>query len=876
MQVIDWKALNPGEAEVSRLLQIDRAVIPARKLRQQLVLAVLEQYPWTGRHDLAECYHPTRNYQPGEWLVLFHRSKKDDLRMPVWELRQVAEVVEAENPHQGRFQVISILENKKKLQLVAGVANGPAESGGLNLDQLEPEDLEELASRIADAYSKPLQTALERLVAEGMLPGRFVNNNYIHIQALAIDPRELIPYFERLTTHNPFLTVPDLLPALQPHPELHGVPRDDRLAMLRLSLSKSDFLNLGADRWTTPALFEQFNREVLRGLPVPRVRSKIDLWTLADQQDLALIDPVQLPDEIRHELELEEPPEPAPADEELDWMPPTGPVRLPTLSYLYVTQGYFPIWELLRAFHPEVRLVMIQVIDGEYQSFVVDRHGGALKAVNIETFRQSLLEAWLPAGTHLWLEYQAQDRYRVTPRPLPSPRQVTCKLARMENGKLCIEQAEIPMGYEGDPAIFMADLRFSDIEALFAEAHQTQLSVRDAIIQAVQELCAADPQGKAYWRDIFNLVYLKRMCSLSSVRQLLYSTPNFIKAGEGFFQYASNPSEAEHQPQPAIRRRPVTTPGTQTRRRPVSKRPKRKAGRLTLDKIQYLPSPPDPTAPTEPVFEAIDLTELLFPPEAGSPKFPGIKLDEHHEPGPIAYPEPTTIPGANPAESVFEPEISSGDALEPVNGPLPHVEPQEIEPGEALTTAPPPESDPLPLSTSSHGENTPIEDDAMVLGMSKEPVLNITPDGQPINVPAGAHMGEPIPDSSETITTIEPDEAVAVANESILINDQAYVPAPDSTLPEPPVELGLEEVQPPGVGMAVVAAISAPAEPATPPILVTPGSKAPAAKAKPKPARANRAHKRRSTPPVTQLWLQVGHSILTFWRFMWRRNGGRR
>jgi hypothetical protein len=69
------------------------------------------------------------------------------------------------------------------------------------------------------------------------------------------------------------------------------------------------------------------------------------------------------------------------------------------------------------------------------------------------------------------------------------------------------------------------------------------LSVRDAIIYAVQKLCNDDPQGRAHRLAIFNAVFLKRMCSPNSVSLLLYTLPCFVQLGSGYFCYNPSPKE---------------------------------------------------------------------------------------------------------------------------------------------------------------------------------------------------------------------------------------------------------------------------------------------------------------------------------------------
>jgi hypothetical protein len=537
MKVVNWLDLKLGENELHSLLMDSTVVVAARKLRQQLVRCILDQYPWQGREDLVEVYYPSGRYRQGEWLAWI-RKDDQELRPLSWDLHPVEQVEEVQNPIQGRFQIVTIKVRGKERRFVAGAAAAPSE--GFDYSGLTPEELDVLAVQFANVYANSLQATLKTLARSGRLPGRFVGETCVRNDLPVIAEVELAGYFDRLTLSNPWLNTQDMLAVLQGRAEWKDLPANVLLPLLRATLESSSYHSLGIDRWTTEEIYVRINREVPRGLPVPHIRSKLDIWTEADEQDLGGRNGSSVPVDFIDEFENKEESSdylPLP----VEWEPPVHPIRLRTFSYLHLTQAYFPIGDIPNAFHPQVQLVMVQVINDQSTPFLVDRHLEALKALDMERFRVTCLESGIPAGTHLWLEYLGGDRYRVAPRPLSEPRIVPCKLAYIDRGKLCIEQVEIPMEYEGDPAVFKADLRFNDIEALFAEAQASQLSVRDAIIQSIQELCAVDPHGSAYYRDIFNAVFLKRMCSPNSVMVLLYTSPCFVKVGDGRFQYRAAP-----------------------------------------------------------------------------------------------------------------------------------------------------------------------------------------------------------------------------------------------------------------------------------------------------------------------------------------------
>lgn len=528
-RVINWLAFQPTQGDIRALRETIHDAIPARTLRQLLVHTALQQYPWQGRTDLISVYHPAQSYLSEKWVALLQPDPQK-LRPTAWLIAQVVSAKTVRNPIQGTFQNLTLLANNKQVHIAAAIPK--ARFFTSNFSAPSKEDLEWLSAWFADRYKVPLQAALEKLIRSKHLSGKLVGDQFIPSHLAALDPAQLTRFFEHLSITHPWVSAQEILRAV---PDFQILPINTMLALLRAALLESGYHPLGGDRWTTQGLYEQLNREIPRGLPIPRVRSKLDIWTEKDEQDFNAIEETPFSEDAYQDLEDEPVNEATPIQQDT-WQPLVHPARLRTLNYLHITQAYFPIGGIIRAFSPDVGLVWVQIIQGNHQPFLVDRHQEALKALDIENLRTTFLEAGIPAGTHLWLEYQGDEQYRIAPRPLPSPLTVPCKLAYMEDGKLRIEHTEIPMMYEGDPSVFKAEMRFSDIEALFAEARRCQLSVLDATIQSVQELCAVDPRGQAHRLDIFNAVFLKRMCSPASVPSLL-TKPCFVKLGDGYYRY---------------------------------------------------------------------------------------------------------------------------------------------------------------------------------------------------------------------------------------------------------------------------------------------------------------------------------------------------
>ena len=567
MQAINWLDLQPLPEDLEALHKNLHEVLPLRQLCQLLVETTLHLYPWTGRADLIPCYHPSQTYKPGQKIALFIAGTEKSHRNPVvWLVAQVKQVKDAENPIQGCFQVLTLDVQGRQIQMAAGIPNTSYLEP--DLSGYESDDLAWLVKWVSETYAASLHGIIRKLIQTGQIRGRLVGENFLPEEVSGLSPELLHPIFARLAAERPWISVEEMIKDV---PNLSPQERETVLGLLPAALKKSSYRPLGGNRWTTPERFQQLNREVPQGLPSSQ--SPLPIWTKQDEKDLASYVRKSLPTKARDALAELGIVERMPKLEEGLWRPPKSPVRLPALNYLHLTQGYFPVGSLLHAFAPDVPLVFVQLISGDYQPFLLDREQGLLKAIQPQEMSAQILKQDIPAGTSLWLEYEGKEQYRIVARRLPFKRMVPCKLARLVDSHLRLEHLQISMMYDGGPSLFKTNLRFEEMEALLAEAARVELSLREAIIYAIQELCATDPDGRAHQADIFNAVFLQRLCSPHSVSVLLYTQPCFEQLTDSYFRY-----------------KPISEA-------PVSKPRKRKDGLSTLwDLLLSKPVAPDPVA----------------------------------------------------------------------------------------------------------------------------------------------------------------------------------------------------------------------------------------------------------------------------------------
>jgi hypothetical protein len=605
MQAINWLELQPLPADLEVLNERLHEALPLHHLCRLLVESTLRLYPWTGRADLIPCYHPSQTYKQGQKIALFISDTQSVQHPIVWLVARVKQVKVAENRIQGRFQVLTLDVRGKQIQMAAGIPE--ASYLEPDLSSYTAEDLAWLVEWISETYAASLQATLKTLIQRGQIHGGLSGEIFLPERVSGLSPELLHPIFAGLSAERLWIHLDEIVKDL---PDLSPLTRENVLGLLPATLKESPYRSLGAGRWTTPEQFRQLDWDVLQGLPTHQVRSNVHIWTRRDERDLAGYDKKFMPTEARRALEELGIVEKLPEQDESLWRPPKDPLQLPRLHCLHMTQAYFPIHSVMHAFAPEVQLVFVQFINGDHQPFLLDREKSALKAVHPETLLTRILQEGIPAGTHLWLEYEGNEGYRIAPRRLPFKRMVPCKLAHLVDGRLHIKHTQISMTYDGAPSLFKADLRSEEIKSLFAEAARVNLSLQEAMIYAIQEICATDPDYRAHQSDIFNAVFLQRMCSPRSVALLLYTQPCFEKLAGGYFRY---------RPLPDI---------------PV-KKPRKRKDRLSKlwDNLLSTPVAPDPIAAESLTLEGgLNDPYPVFPPFTADLRPPSVSQGRETDP----------------------------------------------------------------------------------------------------------------------------------------------------------------------------------------------------------------------------------------------------
>jgi hypothetical protein len=481
-------------------------------LLRQIVIALFKrQEEWESRPDSVELYDPSHRYEQGQVVALPYREQ--DGNFDLWKIVTVKVVHDDENPVQGRFQVVEFEGERQKR--VAGVDGAKVPS----LRLPKEEELEQAAEKVVEQYRSDFERRLP-----------FISKRCWE----ALD--EFLQDAKACSTE-------EVMQALQEKGFLGNWSEPTQRAVTEWLLRK-ECVQI-SEGWISRKQAEKLGlgRKVKRRPDVPIIRDDQREQNLGEIEEEAEA-------EIEQELvtyyaeELSERrTDPMITMSLQDWRnlpPPRGPMKLPPLTYQHIVEAYFPLTNELSCFFPPGKYVGIKIVCmNKTLQFWVNREDKTLKALDRdrEQFTQTLREHGIPAGTYLWLERIDEFRYRLFPRTLTQPKTVKAKLIRLdEQRRLCCEEIDFLMRYEGNPYLVVAELRLEDLQALWAEAEQAGMSILQAMCKAFQQI---DPEGKGvHHTELFNAVFFRiRSCSPKTVLSLLSRYQCFEALGNGRWRY---------------------------------------------------------------------------------------------------------------------------------------------------------------------------------------------------------------------------------------------------------------------------------------------------------------------------------------------------
>ncbi|MDP3143510.1 MAG: hypothetical protein Q8N14_06230, partial [Candidatus Omnitrophota bacterium] len=268
-----------------------------------------------------------------------------------------------------------------------------------------------------------------------------------------------------------------------------------------------------------PEIFEDSpeEEEVLpsRRSPSPRVSSKIEL-----EEEMILGSTEHI-------------------DKELD-MATWSRIKKDEIHYLlfftYRYNGFLPYDEnARRLFPPTARRVYFSTDYGKKFTVKIDKDGRSIYSRELKNLFHDI-----PAGTIVYIKRLDSDRsYKIY---FKEELQLVkdCRIAIYDEVKkeVTYEIRDLELKYECVPPIFKAELRFSDLKALWEEARLSGYSISDLVYIEFNKLAKLTSDKVVHFNDIYNGVFFRRMCSPGGVWSILKRHPAYYKyEGKKFWKF---------------------------------------------------------------------------------------------------------------------------------------------------------------------------------------------------------------------------------------------------------------------------------------------------------------------------------------------------
>ncbi|MFQ6044073.1 MAG: hypothetical protein ACE5PV_24730, partial [Candidatus Poribacteria bacterium] len=542
---IDWTNLALLEEDKEFLSVAAERPTHINESSKNLVRHLISDADWEKRNDLVRAFQPNEGYQIGEG-IFFNDGK----------IGKIEKVENGYNPVHGSFQIISISFDGNKVEF-ANAVDGATPLEYKDYRHLDDDELQEEVDEIFDKHGDSIRQTILKGIESGSLDIVKFENQLLSKENLkSIDEDNLLNVKEHLKgCVKEDKIVPKGVEELLEYAfedEASGEEKELRIFSLNYALGQyGDFHYLGASRWMLSEETPQIS--VQKHPSVPKVRSKI-------AERMGIDDTIDY-DEIEYDENerrmLKEAGEIVERQDELvDWekwrsMRDNQRTRkFPPLTFQQRYEGFLPLTKEIRCIIPPhegkfpITLFYGALSDEESFQAIVDFDDDTIKTLDDSLYRFFASQN-IQAGNYIYIEHLNSDTdYRIYAKRLDNPKQVKCRFARIENGKVVYEDTEQPMLYESAEHRFISEIRLEELNALWKEAEDLGLSIFDCMYDIFPELASSDPEGKGrvHYYDLFNAVFFKyRQCTLGAVQTQLSARPCFYQEkedkGSGYWRF---------------------------------------------------------------------------------------------------------------------------------------------------------------------------------------------------------------------------------------------------------------------------------------------------------------------------------------------------
>jgi len=313
-------------------------------------------------------------------------------------------------------------------------------------------------------------------------------------------------------------------------------------ALSQALAERTDVVNLG-DRWALAEAWRDFTTR--SPITTPRISTQV---TLPDGVEPATDERVE--EAQRREVvgEGEEPRVERPEEDLEAWREDRLVHAVFTLRARHYYEGWLPLAGQVRRLFPPLASGRQEVVfhhhfgdePGSFRAWVDHKQGRIWGSPEMhETFRRHRIYP----GARLRISARNEREYDIATRP--TDRTDPIRVWRMwldEDGQIQYEAFEEPRRYDVDDDVYVADVRFEDLEALFGQAEEVGNSIFGLMYQkAVEWWEAGGRKDLAVTADqLFEAIHFDeegRMVSKATIAWELWQRPAFEPLGRGQYRF---------------------------------------------------------------------------------------------------------------------------------------------------------------------------------------------------------------------------------------------------------------------------------------------------------------------------------------------------
>jgi hypothetical protein len=205
------------------------------------------------------------------------------------------------------------------------------------------------------------------------------------------------------------------------------------------------------------------------------------------------------------------------------------------LTYPHRRVGTIPLTQRVRKLFPKgtTQHTRITLVDGQ--------NGNHIPGWMSHEYRYiSGLDEWyrrnsILVGAYITLE-RTSDPFKVVINFIPKrERREWIRVARAEGGRLHFEMKKQPTRCEYDELMVVGEDNADEVDALWVQAEEDQLSVEEILNDTMPELAKLSPQGTVHAKTVYSAMNIIRRCPPGRVFAALAESPNLKSVGGGYW-----------------------------------------------------------------------------------------------------------------------------------------------------------------------------------------------------------------------------------------------------------------------------------------------------------------------------------------------------